>query len=332
MEYFVIKDILHTFAQNLNNMSERYIKLQNNKLKVPLLAGDGTWDIVINSVTYSIDIFMEALFSSLIYDGDKDSTKEIMHYIIERYDKKATPVQIENFITLFKGYHKAIPATDAELSDITLLGNDEQGCCIPIYKYVCAITKSDEKAWVDEINANPRGVWMELYMKIFNHIQKYDQCYYPKWGGQNEAEYILNSFLRVHGLPVRLSEQPLPTEQEKRKYNKEITGVVMFFCVFVFAMTCDAHTGDSFKGVLAWSSIVVFGLCVLRLIHLFSLSNAWYQAFLRTKVCNVLKNIIIIALGLFVIWFYIWANNKPLLHDKSIFNKITESTPSWLWP
>lgn len=165
-------------------MSERYIKLQNHKLKVPLLAGDGTWDIVINSVTYSVDIFMEALFSSLIYDGDKDSTKEIMHYIIERYDKKATPVQVENFITLFKGYHKATPATDAELSDITLLGNDEQGCCIPIYKYVCAITKSDEKAWVDEINANPRGVWMELYMKIFNHIQKYDQCYYPKWGGK----------------------------------------------------------------------------------------------------------------------------------------------------
>lgn len=69
-------------------MSERYIKLQNHKLKVPLLAGDGTWDIVINSVTYSVDIFMEALFSSLIYDGDKDSTKEIMHYIIERYDKR----------------------------------------------------------------------------------------------------------------------------------------------------------------------------------------------------------------------------------------------------
>lgn len=151
-------------------------------------------------------------------------------------------------------------------------------------------------------------------------------------GGQNEAEYILNSFLRVHGLPVRLSEQPLPTEQEKRKYNKEITGVVMFFCVFVFAMTCDAHTGDSFKGVLAWSSIVVFGLCVLRLIHLFSLSNAWYEAFQKTRIRKVLKNIIIIALGIFALWFYIWANNKPLLHGKSIFNKITESTPSWLWP
>ena len=323
---------MHTFTENLNNMSERYIKLQNNKLKVPLLAGDGTWDIVINSVTYSVDIFMEALFSSLIYDGDKDSKKEIMHYIVERYDKKATPVQVENFITLFKGYHKAIQATDSELSNITLLGNDEQGCCIPIYKYVCAITKADEKALVDEINANPCDVWVELYMKIFNHIQKYDQCYYPKWGCENEADYILNSFLRIHGLPVGLSKQELPTEQEKRKHNKKITGVVMFLCVFVFAMNCDAHTGDSFKGVLAWSSIVVFGLCVLRLIHLFLLSNAGYQVFQKTRTRKILKNIIIIALGVFAIWFYIWANNKHLLHGKSIFNKITESTPSWLWP
>lgn len=154
----------------------------------------------------------------------------------------------------------------------------------------------------------------------------------PKMGGQAEADYILNSFLRIHGLPVRLSKQPEPTKEEKRNNSKVVTGWIMFFSVFVLAMNIDAHTGDSFKGVLAWSSIVVFGLCVLRLIHLFSLSNVGYQAFLRTRANKILKNIIIIALGLFVIWFYIWANNKPLLHGKSIFNKITESTPAWLWP
>ena len=136
--------------------------------------------------------------------------------------------------------------------------------------------------------------------------------------------------MRIHGLPVGLSKQELPTEQEKRKHNKKITGVVMFLCVFVFAMNCDAHTGDSFKGVLAWSSIVVFGLCVLRLIHLFLLSNAGYRAFLRTKVCKVIKAFILLILGIVVFILIVCFNNKPTLHgEPSIFNKIAEMLPDW---
>lgn len=314
-------------------MENKYIILQTPRLKVPLLAGDSTWDVTINSRLYSIDIFMEALFASLIYDGDNDSTKEIMHYIAERYDKRATPVQTENFITLFKGHHRAIPATEAELGKITLLGSDDEGCCIPIYKYVCAVTKDIEKEWVDEINSDPHEVWIELHAKILRHIQKYDQCFYPKWGIEEEASYILNSFLRTHGLPVTLSKQQPPTKEEKREESKYYTCVVMVFCLIVFMATCNSH-GDSFKEKLVWSSIFVFGLCSIRLLHLFALSSIGYEAFWKTIVGKAVRILLYIVVGIATFLFIDYWNDGPRIpgDEPTIWNKISDTITDWVEP
>lgn len=217
-------------------MENKYIILQKPKLKVPLLAGEGTWDVVISGLKYKVDIYLEALFASYIYDGDSNSTAEIVQYVVNRLDKCATPVHVENFIKAFKAAHPAEQLKSVSLQDVQLLGNHDEGCQIPIYKYVCAINRYNEEQWIMDTIANPSKAGTNLYRCIQKYISKYDQCFYPKWKEEREVKFIVESFVRMHGLPVELSKIPRVNKYNQPSNTKN-GGIKAILAVFLFLAT-----------------------------------------------------------------------------------------------
>lgn len=292
----------------MKGINHKYIILQQPKLKVKLLAGSEPWSVVVAGCQYDVNIWMEALFASLIYDPDKDSKSEIMKYIASRYNKSATPVHTEKFITLFKAEHPAEQLQVCDSSDIQLLNTEDDGCAIPIYKYDCAITDSEEKSLIQQIQSQSKEAWYEIYAYFYKYLEQYGQSFYPKLGTINEAAIIQNNFFRVHGLPVSMCHKPaLTTEERKRNIAKTLL-LWSVVCFVVFLLCLDAHTGDSPKGIAGCISIAGFFSCILGAIYQYRKKHVITRWLLSHRI--VLAAIILgICIGGII--FFKWATYSP---------------------
>lgn len=253
----------------MKDINHKYIILQRPKLKVRLLAGNEFWSVVISGVQYNVTIWMEALFASLIYDSDKDSKKEIMKYIACRYDKSATPVHAEKFITFFKLEHPAVQLQACGLNDIQSLITEDDGCAVPIYKYDCAIGEGEEKQLIQQIQNRPREAWHEVYAYFYDYLEKYGQCFYPKLGTIKEAGIIQDNFLRIHGLPVSMHDEPALTQKERKRESMKMLLLTSVACAFSFFSCAGYHSIklDSLRGVGCVMSAVGFFSCLLGAVY-----------------------------------------------------------------
>ncbi len=291
----------------MKGINHQYIVLQQPKLKVRLLAGSDTWNVVIAGVQYNVTIWMEALFASLIYDADKESKVEIVKYINARYDKYATPVHVEKFIAQFKAEHPVELLQACDLSDIQQLYTENDGCAIPIYKYDCAISDNNEKELIQQIQTRTKEAWHEVYAYFYKYLEEYGQSYYPKLGTINEADIVQRSFLRIHGLPVSMCHKPALTAKEKKHNLAKILLLWSVVCFIGFLLCFDAHTLDSPKGIGIVMSIAGFFSCLL---------GAAYQYRKQHIVTKWLRNhriilaliILCACIGGFI--FFKWATYK----------------------
>lgn len=236
-------------------MSAKYIIIQKKKLKVPLLAGDGTWDVNVGEKLYCIDIFMEALFASLIFDPWRGQLKEIRHYISDRYNKYATPVDVDNFVKTFKESHRMVHLEDD--SEVQAMGNDSKGCCIPIYKYVEAITLEEEKMLLKMVLESKEIPFEKLFHFFLGHLEEYDTCFYPKWGANIEAETIAINFLRMHGFHTNEIEEHNYRIGNGKEYKLATSGnesILITSCVIVeiLIIAVSAFFG-LFDGITKWA-------------------------------------------------------------------------------
>ena len=292
----------------MKGINHKYIILQRPKLKVRLLAGSEFWNVVVSGVQYNVTIWMEALFASLIYDSDKDSKAEIMKYIASRYNKSATPVHAEKFITLFKAEHPVEKLQACDLSDVQLLYTEDDGCAIPIYKYDCAITDDEEKSLVQQIQSQSKEAWHEIYAYFYKYLEQYGQSYYPKLGTINEAAIVQSNFFRIHGLPVSMCHKPELTTTE-RKHNVAKTLLLWsIVCFVVFLMCADAHTGDSPKGIASITAIVGFFSCILGAIYQYRKKHIVTKWLLSHRIVLA---IIILCICIGGIAFIKWATYSP---------------------
>ena len=291
----------------MKGINHKYIILQQPKLKVKLLAGSEPWSVVVAGCQYDVNIWMEALFASLIYDSDKDSKGEIMKYIASRYNKSATPVHAEKFITLFKVEHRVEQLQACDLSDTQLLNNEDDGCVIPIYKYDCAIADSEEKSLIQQIQSQPKEAWHEIYAYFYKYLEQYGQSYYPKLGTINEAAIVQSNFFRIHGLPVSMCNKPeLTTAERKHSVTKALL-LWSVLCFVVFLMCADAHTLDSPKGIGVALSITGFFSCILGAIYQYRKKHTITTWLMQHRI--VLALIILCAcIGGFI--FFKWATYR----------------------
>lgn len=235
-------------------MSAKYIIIQKKKLKVPLLAGDGTWDVIVGEKLYCIDIFMEVLFASLIFDPWRGQMKEIRHYISDRYDKSATPVDVDNFVKAFRESHRMVHLTDD--SEVQTIGNNSKGCCIPIYKYVEAITLEEEKRLLEMVSKSEETPFEKLFNFFLGHLNEYDTCFYPKWGADIEAETIAINFLRMHGFHTNEIEEQnyrVRTGQISKPISTDDAPILIVSCILVeILIVLVASFFGLFDGATKW--------------------------------------------------------------------------------
>lgn len=291
----------------MKGINHKYIILQQPKLKVKLLAGSEPWSIIVAGCQYDVNIWMEALFASLIYDSDKDSKSEIMKYIASRYNKSATPVHAEKFIALFKAEHPVEQLQACDLSDIQLLNTEDDGCAIPIYKYDCAITDNEEKSLIQQIQSQSKEVWCEIYAYFYKYLEQYGQSYYSKLGTINEAAIVQNNFFRIHGLPVSMCHKPALTTEE-RKHNIAKTLLLWSVVCFVgFLMCADAHTWDSPKGIGLGFSIAGFFSCILGAIYQYRKKHVITKWLLSHRIVLA---VIILSVCIGGIIFFKWATYR----------------------
>ncbi len=292
----------------MKGINHHYIILQQPKLKVKLLAGSEPWSVVVAGCQYDVNIWMEALFASLIYDPDKDSKGEIMKYIASRYNKCATPVHAEKFITLFKVEHRVEQLQICDLPDIQLLNTEDDGCVIPIYKYDCAIADSEEESLIQQIQSQSKEAWHEVYAYFYKYLEQYGQSYYPKLGTIHEAAIIQSNFFRIHGLPVSMCNKPELTTTERKHNIAKALLLWSVLCFIVFLMCADAHTGDSPKGIIGYISIAGFFSCILGAIYQYRKKHVITKWLLSHRI--ILAIIILCAcIGSFV--FFKWATYSP---------------------
>ncbi len=291
----------------MKGINHKYIILQQPKLKVKLLAGSEPWNVVVAGCQYDVNIWMEALFASLIYDSDKDSKGEIMKYIASRYNKSATPVHAEKFITLFKVEHRVEQLQACDLSDTQLLNNEDDGCVIPIYKYDCAIADSEEKSLIQQIQSQSKEAWHEIYAYFYKYLEQYGQSYYPKLGTINEAAIIQSNFFRIHGLPASMCNKPELTTTERKHNVAKALLLWSVLCFVVFLMCADAHTLDSPKGIGVALSITGFFSCILGAIYQYRKKHTITTWLMQHRI--VLALIILCAcIGGFI--FFKWATYR----------------------
>ena len=292
----------------MKGINHKYIVLQQPKLKVRLLAGSEFWNVVVSGVQYNITIWMEALFASLIYDSDKDSKAEIMKYIASRYNKSATPVHAEKFITLFKAEHPVEQLQACDLSDVQLLNTEDDGCAIPIYKYDCAITDDEEKSLIQQIQSQSKEAWHEIYAYFYKYLEQYEQSYYPKLGTINEAAIIQSNFFRIHGLPVSMCHKPALTTKERKHNVAKMLLLWSVLCILFYLMCADAHTWDSAKGVGCAMSIAGFFSCILGAIYQYRKKHVVTKWLLSHRIVLA---IIILCVCIGSIIFIKWATYSP---------------------
>lgn len=211
----------------MKGINHKYIILQRRKLKVFLNAGSEPWKAPIGDKWYQIDVWLESLFASWIFDfGYLSYTGDITSYLADRYNKGVTPIHVQHFIEYFKASHKVEKLDDCSLKDVFILGDDVEGCPVPIYKYACFITKEDEQMLLKKVQDNPETSKKILEDFFSMYMTRFNQSYYPKWGAGMEAKYLTENFLAMHGIRI--------VRQIKKNithwYNKPI---VTIFGIFV---------------------------------------------------------------------------------------------------
>lgn len=209
-------------------MNDKYIILQKSKQKVRLLAGNNTWNVSIAGKTYHVDIFMEALFASLIYEPLSDSTREMIHYINDRYDKGAQPTYVEKFISIFKEFHKPVEASEEELAAPCILAHGDYGCGVPFYKYACAISQENEERLIKESLENPYEAWRHCKEFFQDYIIKYDQDFDSKITLEEQAIILSDNFLKMHGitdcraLDCQTSNNKKASDRQNTEYKRVV--------------------------------------------------------------------------------------------------------------
>lgn len=185
----------------MKGINHKYIILQRRKLKVLLNAGSEPWKAPIGNRWYQIDVWLESLFASWIFDfGYLGYERDITSYLADRYNRGVTPVHVQHFIEYFKASHKIEKLDDCSLKDVFLLGDGTEGCPVPIYKYDCSITKEDEQMLLKKVQDNPEASKKMLESFFSMHMTRFNQSYYPKWGAGMEAKYLADNFLAMHGI------------------------------------------------------------------------------------------------------------------------------------
>lgn len=117
----------------MKGINHKYIILQRRKLKIFLNAGSEPWEAPIGNKWYQIDVWLESLFASWIFDyGYVGYIGDITSYLADRYNKGVTPVHVQHFIEYFKASHKVETLDNCSLKDVFLLGDDIDGCPVPI--------------------------------------------------------------------------------------------------------------------------------------------------------------------------------------------------------
>jgi len=218
-------------------MTEKYIILQRPKLRVPLWATDQSWIAKVSDIKqYSIDIFMEALFVSLIYDSGRP--QDISAYLAQ-YDKQIGPGVVEQFIQFFKYTHPGIPLDVVSYRDIQLLAN-EQGCSIPIYKYNFTISANDEKKLVDAIIKFPDKIWERVGFYMSSERKKYALEFYPKLG-QEQDDILLANFLRIHGVSYAAIQKSALDQLPPNMKYAPIWSLVIFIGYVAIFVICIFH-------------------------------------------------------------------------------------------
>lgn len=218
-------------------MTEKYIILQRPKIRVPLWAVDHPWIAKLSDTKqYSIDIFMEALFASLIYDSG--IPQDLFAYL-ELYDAQMCPNLVEQFVKLFKYAHPSMPLDEVSYNDIQLLAN-EQGCSIPIYEYNFTISADDEKKLIDGIIRFPDKIWERVRFYMSSERKKYGLEYYPKLD-QEQDDILLANFLRIHGVSYADVQKEALNQLPKNMDSVPIWSLVIFVVYVTASIVCIFH-------------------------------------------------------------------------------------------
>ena len=257
-------------------MNDKYIILQKSKQKVRLLAGNDTWNVSIAGKTYHVDIFMEALFTSLIYEPLSDSTREMMHYINDRYDKGAQPTYVEKFISIFKEFHKPVEASEGELVAPCILAHGDYGCGVPFYKYACAISQENEERLIKESLENPYEAWRHCKEFFQDYIIKYDQDFDSKMTLEEQAIILSENFLKMHGITDcralgRKNSNAKASDSKKNEAKRIVTTPedVTFksYLIAFLIMAGSIYAAYKFmEASLTISGIVLVGGCIFACI------------------------------------------------------------------
>lgn len=242
----------------MKGINHKYIILQRRKLKVFLNAGSEPWEAPIGNKWYQIDVWLESLFASWIFDfGYLGYMRDITSYLADRYNKGVTPVHVQHFIDYFKASHKVEELEDCSLKDVFLLGDDVDGCPVPIYKYACSITKEDELTLLKKVQDNPKASKKILEDFFSMYMTRFNQSYYPKWGTGMEAKYLTENFLAMHG--IRIAD---------KQYNNKITAsdlwlTALVCCVIVTVIFLVAGYCGLLDGWTKWIVFFVVSPCYL---------------------------------------------------------------------
>lgn len=242
----------------MKGVNHKYIILQRRKLKVFLNAGSESWEAPIGNRWYQIDVWLESLFASWIFDfGYLGYTENITSYLADRYNKGVTSVHVQHFIEYFKASHKIEQLDNCSLNDVFLLGDDIEGCPVPIYKYGCAITKEDEQMLLNKIKENQDTAKKMLEDFFGRHMTRFNQSYYPKWGAGMEAKYLTENFLAMHG--IRIVKKSTPRKKvwyDNLALPVFIIGYVLLFFVIPLVVLNNI---DDYNNPFGW--IMYFMLC-----------------------------------------------------------------------
>ncbi|WP_443701570.1 hypothetical protein [Prevotella sp.] len=246
----------------MKGINHKYIILQRRKLKIFLNAGSEPWEAPIGNKWYQIDVWLESLFASWIFDyGYVGYIGDITSYLADRYNKGVTPVHVQHFIDYFKASHKVEKLDDCSLKDVFLLGDDIEGCPVPIYKYDCAITKEDEQMLLGKIQNNQATAKKILEDFFSMHMIRFNQSYYPKWGDRMEAKYLADNFLAMHGIRVR------DNQIQKKTTAGDLWITALVCCIMVTLIFTVANLCGLLNGWTKWIVFFIASPCYFIMLN-----------------------------------------------------------------
>lgn len=253
----------------MKGINHKYIILQRRKLKVFLNAGSEPWEAPIGNKWYQIDVWLESLFASWIFDfSHLGYERDITSFLAERYNKGVTPVHVQHFIDYFKASHKVEKLDDCSLKDVFILGDDIEGCPVPIYKYDCSITKEDEQMLLNKIQDNPEASKKMLENFFSMHMARFNQSYYSKWGDGMETKYLAENFLAMHG--IRIVKQNI---SRKRTWydNFPLPIFAIGYITFFFIIPLIVLNKIDFNNPFGWIIFFIFSFGIYGIMVFYKL-------------------------------------------------------------